>query len=89
MKNQATKRSGTDSKPRKTKIKQKYPPGWNEQRVRKVIAHYDKQTEDEALAEDIAACNKTCTMVAVPTELVPAVIRLITRHQKKNGKPAS
>lgn len=30
----------------------KFPPGWNEQRVRKVIAHYEAQTEDEAMLQD-------------------------------------
>jgi hypothetical protein len=30
----------------------KYPEGWGEQRVAKVIAHYSDQTEDEAVAED-------------------------------------
>ena len=31
--------------------KQNFPPGWDEQRVREVIAHYDNQTEDEQFAE--------------------------------------
>ena len=30
----------------------KFPPGWDEQRVRKVIAHYEAQTEDEAMLQD-------------------------------------
>ena len=30
-------------------------PGWDEERVQSVIAHYDQQTEDEAVAEDEAA----------------------------------
>jgi hypothetical protein len=33
----------------------KFPPGWDEARVRKVLAHYEEQTEDEAVAEDEAA----------------------------------
>ena len=32
----------------------KFPPGWNEERVRRVLAHYEKQTEEEALANIIA-----------------------------------
>ena len=35
--------------------KQVFPPGWDEERVRKVIAHYENQTEDEEVAEDEAA----------------------------------
>ena len=34
-----------------TTTKRSFPPGWDEQRVREVIAHYDNQTEDEQFAE--------------------------------------
>lgn len=33
----------------------RFPAGWNEARVRKVLEHYEGQTEDEAVAEDEAA----------------------------------
>jgi hypothetical protein len=33
----------------------RFPAGWDEARVRKVIEHYEAQTEDEAVAEDEAA----------------------------------
>ena len=33
----------------------KFPPGWDQERVNRVLAHYDMQTEDEAVAEDDAA----------------------------------
>ena len=32
-----------------------FPPGWDEERVQSVIAHYEQQTEDEVVAEDEAA----------------------------------
>ena len=35
--------------------KSKFPPGWDEKKVRKVLAHYEEQSEEEALAEDEAA----------------------------------
>ena len=35
--------------------KNKFPPGWDEKKVRKVLAHYEEQSEEEALAEDEAA----------------------------------
>jgi len=35
--------------------KDNFPPGWDEQRVRKVLAHYGSQTEEQAVAEDGAA----------------------------------
>jgi hypothetical protein len=34
-----------------------FPPGWDEERVSTVLKHYEEQTEDEAVAEDEAACE--------------------------------
>jgi hypothetical protein len=59
---------------------QKFPPGWDEKRVRQVLAHYENQTEDEQFAEIEAAREaEGITMMAVPTELVPEVRALIAR----------
>jgi hypothetical protein len=33
----------------------KFPLGWDEQRVRRVLEHYESQTDEEAVAEDEAA----------------------------------
>ena len=33
----------------------KFPPGWNDKRVKETLIHYESQTEDEAIAEDEAA----------------------------------
>ena len=33
----------------------RFPPGWDEARVRDSCEHYESQTEDEAVAEDEAA----------------------------------
>jgi hypothetical protein len=60
----------------------KFPEGWNEERVHRVLAHYEKQTEEEALAEDEAAYEDTTqTTIDVPVELVPAIRELIAKHQ--------
>lgn len=59
-----------------------FPPGWDEARVRRVLAHYEEQTEEEAVAEDEAAMeDKTQTVMEVPSELVPAVRELIARKR--------
>jgi hypothetical protein len=61
----------------------RFPIGWDEERVRKVLDHYGSQTEDEAVAEDEAAYeDRTQSMVEVPIELVPAVRELIARHMR-------
>jgi len=79
------------SKPKKRKSKQQqFPPGWNEEKVRRVIAHYENQTEEEAVAEDEAAYHtKGQTMMSVPTELVREVHKLIARWSKvRDGRGA-
>ena len=59
----------------------RFPSGWDEERVRKVLAHYEEQTEAEAVAEDEAAFeNPTQTVMEVPTALVPAIRELIAKH---------
>lgn len=56
----------------------RFPPGWDEARVRRVIAHYEEQTEDEAVAEDEAAFeDKSHTVMVIPNDLVPAVRALL------------
>jgi hypothetical protein len=61
---------------------QKYPPGWDPERVKRTLAHYENQTEDEAAAEDDAAfVDPAQTFIEVPNELVPAVRELIARHR--------
>ncbi len=56
----------------------RFPPGWDEARVQRVIAHYEAQTEDEAVAEDEAAFDdKSQTVMVIPNSLVPAVRELL------------
>jgi len=65
-----------------TKRKQKYPAGWDEKRIRKLAEHYDNQTEDEQVAEHEEAFRaKNQTIMVVPTELVPEIIKLINRKR--------
>ena len=60
----------------------KYPAGWDEARVKRVIAHYEQQSDDEAVAEDEAAYESTThTAVEVPVELVPAVRELLAKRR--------
>jgi len=64
-------------------VQSRFPQGWDEQRVRRVLKHYQDQTEDEAVAEDEAAYEDgTQSMVEVPVELVPAVRELIAKHKR-------
>ncbi len=61
---------------------QAYPPGWDEERVKRVLAHYEEQSEAEAVAEDEAAFEKNgAAVMEVPYELIPAIRELIAKHQ--------
>jgi hypothetical protein len=66
-----------------SKRRNRFPPGWDDARVRRLLAHYESMDEKHEAMEDEAA-YKTLgqTMMSVPTELVPAVRKLIAR---KNG----
>jgi hypothetical protein len=58
-----------------------FPPGWDEQRVQRVLNHYETQTEDEAIAEDEAAYeDPSQTMMVIPNDLVAAVRQLLARR---------
>lgn len=62
-----------------------YPPGWNEERVRRLAEQYDAQTDEQWTAEDEAAfASRTETTMVVPTDLVPAIRALIAKRQHKN-----
>jgi hypothetical protein len=59
-----------------------YPPGWDEARVRRVLEHYEAQTDEEAVAEDEAARERPhSTFIEVPNELVARVEELIAKHE--------
>ena len=67
------------------KKQNEFPPGWDEERVQSVIAYYDQQTEDEAVAEaEEALENESSVLIEVPIELVPAVRELIAKHSAEN-----
>ena len=61
---------------------QSLPRGWDPERVRRVLAHYDSQTEEEAFAEDESAMEGSShTVVEVPEELMPTIREVIARYE--------
>ncbi len=60
-----------------------FPPGWDEARVRRLLEHYEAQSDEAAVAEDEAAFETTThTAMEVPVDLVPAVRELIAKHRR-------
>jgi hypothetical protein len=51
-----------------------FPPGWDEEKVRRVLAHYEEQTEEEALVEDEAGIEPSETVMNVPHDPLKTVV---------------
>jgi len=60
----------------------KFPSGWDEERIHRVLSHYEQQTEEDALVEDEAAFEQEeQTFIAVPNQLLPKIRELIARYE--------
>ena len=64
------------------KKQNRFPPGWTDARVRRVLDHYETHSDVEAVAEDEAAYRSTTTTVMkIPVTLVPAVRALLAKRR--------
>jgi hypothetical protein len=69
------------SRPIKSSKKNKFPKGWNERRVRRLIDHYENQSDESAAAEDDDMFkNSQHTFMQIPVKLVPAVRKLLSKR---------
>lgn len=60
----------------------KFPPGWDEKRVCRILAYYEHQTEEEAIAEDESAYEQEGqSIMEIPYELVSMVRNLVAQYQ--------
>ena len=68
-------------------IEQRFPPGWDEQRVQRLLAELDSRTEDEWVAADEAAAAEQDdqTVITVPVVLLPEIRRLLAAYQSKSA----
>lgn len=65
------------------KEQNRFPPGWNEARVQRVLTHYERQADIETVAEDEAAYRSTtATVMKIPVKLVPAVRALLAKRRE-------
>jgi hypothetical protein len=58
---------------------QRFPKGWDEQRVKQLLTELDARTEVEWIAGDEAAASDEGeqAVITVPTELLPDIRKLI------------
>ncbi len=68
-------------------IEQRFPPGWDEQRVQRLLAELDSRTEDEWVAADEAAAAEQDdqTVITVPVGLLPEIRRLLAAYRPKSA----
>ena len=62
---------------------QRFPAGWDERRVRELLAELDARTEEEWVAADEAAAaeNEDQAVVTVPAALLPEIRKLLAAHK--------
>lgn len=58
-----------------------FPPGWDAERVQRVLDHYESQTDEEAAAEDeVRMLAPGYVLMEVPADLAPAVRELLAKR---------
>ena len=60
-----------------------FPKGWDEKRVKELLAELDARTEEEWIAADEAAATDGSdqAVITVPAALLPEIRRLIASHK--------
>lgn len=60
----------------------RFPAGWDEERVKRLLRHYESMSEEEQVAEDEAAISEGLgqTVITVPTALLPAIRQLLAEY---------
>jgi hypothetical protein len=63
--------------------KQRFPTGWDEQRVKRLLAELEAHTDEEWIAADEAAAadGGDQAVIIVPSSLLPEIRRLLGSHK--------
>jgi hypothetical protein len=63
--------------------KQRFPAGWDEQRVKRLLDELDARTDEEWIAADEAAAadEGDQAVITVPASLLPEIRRLLASHK--------
>jgi hypothetical protein len=62
---------------------QRFPAGWDEQRVKKLLAELDSRADEEWIAADETASSEgdDQVVITVPAALLPEIRRLLAAHK--------
>ncbi|HEV3082812.1 MAG TPA: hypothetical protein VG099_05355 [Gemmataceae bacterium] len=65
---------------------QRFPEGWDEQRVKRLIAELDACTDEKWIATDEATADDEGdqAVITVPVTLLPEIRRLLASHKNAN-----
>jgi hypothetical protein len=68
-------------------IEQQFPPGWDQQRVQRVLEELNSRSEEEWVASDEAAATEQDdqVVVTVPVGLLPEIRRLLAAYKPKSA----
>jgi hypothetical protein len=68
-------------------IEQRFPPGWDAQRVQRLLAELDSRTEEEWVAADEAATAEKDdqAVITVPVGLLPEIQRLLAAYKARSA----
>jgi hypothetical protein len=62
---------------------QRFPKGWDEQRVKRLLADLDARTDEEWIAADEADDDGgDQAVITVPATLLPQIRRLLASHKR-------
>ena len=67
------------------KKRSKFPAGWDEKRVKRVIEHYEGSSERAGGRGRSPRVQKNQTVMEVPNALVPAVRDLIAKRRERDA----
>ena len=64
-------------------IEQRYAPGWDAERVNRLIDDYDSMSDEEMIAEDKAAAEakEDEVVITVPKALLPEIKKLVAEYK--------
>lgn len=62
---------------------QKFPDGWDEQRVKRLLNELDARSDEDWIAADETAATEgdEQAVITVPTALLPEIRRLLASHR--------
>ena len=64
-------------------VEKRFPPGWDERRVKEFLAELDAMTEEEWIVADesLTIDGEDQVEITVPTALLPEIRHLLARHE--------